>query len=502
MPHQLILIMTDTQRTDMLGCYGNADMHTPHLDRLAREGVRFTRAYTCQPVCGPARAALFTGTFPHSNGSWANCQPLGGTVRTVGQRLRDAGVHTAYIGKWHLDGGDYFGLGRCPDGWDADFWYDMRTYLEELSPADRLRSRDPRTNDDPALTAEFTFGRRCSDRAIRFLARHADEDFLLVLSYDEPHDPCLCPRPFSQMYRDYAFPKSRNVWDALADKPAHHRAWAGPALGQDKDALRLAAPDFFGCNAFVDDEIGRVLHAIDRHAPGALVVYTADHGDMLGSHSLWGKGPAMYEEITRVPLLVRWPGQAPVGAVCAHPVSHIDLTPTLLAAAGLPRPRLLEGMSLLPTLRDPAVRPHDAVFIEFGRYEVDHDGFGGYQPVRCVTDGRYKLAVNLLTSDELYDLEADPDEMVNLIDDSAHAEARDALHDRLLQWMNDTRDPFRGYCWERRPWRADARPATWDHTAMPLQRENEAYEPRQLHYATGLPMETATRTKFPTPRRR
>lgn len=494
-PRHIVVLMTDTQRTDMLGCYGNPDMHTPHLDRLAAGGIRFDRAYTCQPVCGPARSALFTGLWPHSNGSWANLLALGDNVTTLGQRLRDHGLRTGYVGKWHLDGSDYFGLGRCPDGWDAETWYDMRNYLEELSDEDRLRSRLTETNRDPDLTAEFTYGHRCSNRAIDFLERHADEDFLLVVSYDEPHGPCLCPRPYSEMYRDYELPKRPNVWDRLEDKPEHHRAWAGQAVETDRDALRLKYPDYFGCNSFVDAEIGRVLDAVDRLAPDALVVYTSDHGDALGSHCIGNKGPAMYEEIARIPFIVRWPGVAPAGTVCEHPVSHIDLVPTLLDACALPVPEVLEGATMLPTLRDPAVRTNYAVFMEFGRYEVDHDSFGGFQPVRAACDGRYKLVVNLLTSDELYDLEADPYELTNLIDSPEHAAQRDGLHDRLLDWMNDTRDPFRGYYWERRPWRADARPATWNYTNFTRQRENEEYEPRQLDYNTGLPMGAATRAK-------
>jgi len=133
--------------------------------------------------------------------------------------------------------------------------------------------------------------------------------------------------------------------------------------------------------------------------------------------------------------------------------------------------------------------------MEFGRYEVDHDGFGGFQPVRACCTPRYKLVVNLLTTDELYDLETDPYEMRNLIEDSTYAAVRDRLHDRLLDWMNETRDPFRGYYWERRPWRTDARPATWDYTLMTRQREEEEYEPRQLDYGTGLEMRAATRLK-------
>lgn len=492
---QIIVIMTDTQRTDMLGCYGNPDMITPNLDRLAAEGIRFDRAYTCQPVCGPARSALFTGLFPHSNGSWGNSMPLGANVKTVGQRLSDHGIPAAYIGKWHLDGGDYFGLGRCPDGWDPAYWYDMRSYLEELSPEQRRRSRDPALNQDPTLRAEDTFGHRVSNRAIDYLEHHADQPFLLVVSYDEPHHPFICPRPFSELYRDYVWPKSENVWDRLEEKPEHQRVWAGEQLHEDKDALQLRRPDFLGCNSFVDHEIGRVLEAIDRCAPSALVIYTADHGDFLGSHSLSNKGPAMYDEIARVPFLARWPGVTPAGASCAHPISHIDLTPTILAAFELPQPRWLEGQSMLETFRDPEVRTNDVIFMEFGRYEIDHDGFGGFQPIRAAFDGRYKLVINLLASDELYDLEADPQEMVNRIHDPGCSAERDRLHDAILDWMNTTRDPFRGYYWERRPWRTDARPATWAYTRMTRQRENEEYEPRQLDYDTGVEMTSATRPK-------
>jgi uncharacterized sulfatase len=417
---------------------------------------------------------------------------LGDNVKTVGQRLTDNGIHAAYVGKWHLDGGDYFGLGRCPEGWDPDYWYDMRNYLDELTPAERQWSRRWQSSDE-GVDAEFTFARRCSNRAVDFLQKHNEEDFLLVVSYDEPHDPYLCPAPFNGMYADYEFPKSPNVYDSLEGKPAHQRIWA-ESFGIDPEAP-IRARQFFDCHSFVDDEIGRVLDAVDRHAPDAMVIYTADHGDMLHSHRLGGKGPVAYEEITRVPFIVRWPGTSPAGGVCEHPTSHIDVVPTVLDALDVPVPKLLDGRSMAPVLADTAHRVNDEVFIEFGRYEIDHDGFGGFQPLRCVFDGQYKLAVNLLSSDELYDLQRDPHELVNLIDSPDHAEIRNRLHDRLIDWMNETRDPFRGYYWHARPWRVDAPAATWAHTGMTRQRENEEYEPRQLDYSTGLPMEQATRKK-------
>ena len=192
MKKQIVFIMVDSQSADMLGCYHNPDMKTPYLDTLSEEGLTFDSAFTCQPVCGPARSAIFTGLYPHSNGAWTNCVPLYDNVKTIGQRLRDHDIQTAYIGKWHLDGGDYFGNGICPDGWDKDYWYDMRCYLEELTPEERVKSRDGALSKGEGVDETFTFAHRCSNRAISYLNQHTEDDFLLVVSYDEPHDPCLC----------------------------------------------------------------------------------------------------------------------------------------------------------------------------------------------------------------------------------------------------------------------------------------------------------------------
>ncbi len=165
---QVVIIMTDSQGTNIVGCYGRPEMSTPHLDRLAAEGARFDRAYTTSPVCGPARSALFTGTYPHTNGSWGNNLPIGLNVKTVGQRLSDEGLKTGHIGKWHLDATDYFGSGRCPEGWDPAYWFDMRNYLDRMSPEDRLFSRQVHTAEElhaRGVTAEFTFAHQCADRA-------------------------------------------------------------------------------------------------------------------------------------------------------------------------------------------------------------------------------------------------------------------------------------------------------------------------------------------------
>ncbi len=491
---QFVWIMTDSTGFNMVGCYGSS-VRTPNIDAMAQRGLLFERAYTCQPVCGPARSALFTGLYPHSNASWGNCMPLGADVKTLGERLSAAGIRCGYIGKWHLDGGDYFGTGVCPAGWDAAYWYDMKRYLDELTEEERVLSRRASASDLD-LSPEFLYGHRVTERALAYLREHRDDDFFLVVSYDEPHDPCLCPEPYASLYDGPQGERTPAYDDDLSSKPAYQRVWAKkagllrpenrrPGIGR-----RLAA-----CQSYIDSEIGRILDFVRGTLPDAVRLYTSDHGDAAGAHGLSAKGPSVYDEIARVPLIFEGEG-IPAGAVYPHVVSHIDLPATVLDWFGLPRPVMLEGRSLLPQLRDPALETGRPVHIEFGRYEIDHDGFGGFQPMRAVVTDEYKLAVHLLEhdTDEFYVTASDPYDCVNRIGDGTVAAERDRLHDELLEWMNVTRDPFRGYGWACRPWRPDKSPS-WDVDGFTRQRDNDPGEPRQLDYATGLTMISATRKK-------
>ena len=493
MKKQFIFIMTDTQRWDMVNCYKNTGLSTPCLDALAASGVRYERAYTTQPVCGPARAGLFTGLYPSSCGSWANCMPLGDNVHTIGQRLHDNGIHTAYIGKWHLDGGDYFGNGRCPDGWDPEYWYDMRRYLEEL-PDDRTRikSRLPQSMDYEDIAPEFTYGWRVMKRALDFIEKHKDEDYFLVVSFDEPHGPFLCPQPYASMYKDYEFPKSPAVYDTLEGKPIHQKIWAAQKPHPDREKFKIKNKYYFGCNSYADSLIGKV---VDAAPADAAIMYTSDHGDLLGSHCLFAKGPAAYDDVARIPFIVRMPGGLEGEVYDRAPVSHINVCPTVMEYFDLPIPKQFEGGSILRTAFDKNAPADDSFLIEFGRFEVDHDNYGGLQLMRCLVKGKMKLVLNLLADDELYDTEKDPYECKNLIGDPEYAAVRDEMHDELLERMNRNRDPFRAYYWETRPWRRDAREASWFYTGWTRQRENEEYEPRQLDYATGLVMTNAQRPK-------
>lgn len=475
--------MTDSQRADMLNCYFQSGLKTPNLDRLASEGIRFDKAYTCSPVCAPARSAIFTGTWPHANGVWSNELPLGNTIKTLGQRLSARDIHCAYIGKWHLDGHDYFGDGVCPDGWDDEYWYDMRRYLEELSTDERAKSRI--TQGEQGCEREITFANRCSDKAIKFLSEHGKEDFFLVVSYDEPHHPFLCPEPFASDYLDYEFPKSKNIWDNLEGKPEHQKVWGRANIPKDKDAVKLKYTSFFGCNGFVDDEIGRVVERVKELAPNAAIIFTSDHGDMMQSHCMSAKGPSAYEEIMRIPFIISWPGITDRGIVFDKPVSHINIVPTIFDIMGLDKPREIDGESLYDVILNPENASDRKIFFEYGRFGCVNDAAGGFQPLRGVFDGRYKLCINLLSFDEFYDLEADPEEMNNLIDNEDTESIRNGLHDDILAWMNKTRDPFRGYYWQCRPWRKDAPTPSWSYTNKRRYEASDPGEPTQLDYQNG-----------------
>ncbi|HUV07676.1 MAG TPA: sulfatase-like hydrolase/transferase [Spirochaetia bacterium] len=452
-----LFIMTDTQNCSMVGTYGISAVDTPNLDRLAREGIRFNRAYTACPLCTPARSAIFSGMYPQVNGAWTNNTAPSTAVPLMGTIFSYYDYRTAYVGKWHLDGTAYFGDGQPGGGFEPDWWYDGKRYAESLGPELFERYRTCRRVSDlreGGFTEERIWGHRVADRACEFLEEIGSEPFVVVVSFDEPHAPSVAPPEFWEKFSPEDIPRPANYNAPLKGKPRLQQIQRQQRGEVEWTKTAGELTRLFGCNSYIDREIGRVLVALsERQRETTVVVYTSDHGDMMGAHGLEKKGPMMYEEICRVPFIVRLPGGLE-DKTTSSLVCHMDIIPTMLDLAGVEAPEALSGTSLVPLLHDPDKGVREYAMISFQRFAINQDSEGEFYPIRCVTDGRYKLTVNLLDSDEFYDLETDPLEIKNLIDDPGLAEVRDRLHDWLLAEMDRIRDPFRSFRWGDRPWRS------------------------------------------------
>lgn len=457
MPYNIVFIMTDQQRYDMLSCNGTSHVNTPNLDRLAAGGMRFTQAYTTCPLCTPARAALFTGMWPSSAGYFSNQDNAYRHVRFLGEAFNDAGYAAGYSGKWHLSGqdGGYYGNGQPDGGFMPEYWYDGRNFMDEVGEEGFKRWKAGKDLEDSDC-----WGTRVADRAEDFIRRHKDQPFFYVASFDEPHGPSSAPERYYEMFRGTTRERVPNIDDSLEDKPFIHQYLASDYFGEKARVPPGERPNnsprYYGCSAFIDDQVGRVVRAVDEHcAENTVIVYTVDHGDHHGSHHLLAKGVTMYDETARVSLIVRAPGITSPGAVCDNLVSHINLAPTICELAEVPALAQFGGESIVPLLANPRAEGPDAVFLEYNRFGIRHDIHCGFTPVRCVRKGPFKFSMNLYDRDELYDLGEDPFEMRNLIDDSTLADVREECQARILSWMDERQDPLRGEGWFNRSWCPD-----------------------------------------------
>ena len=458
-----VIIMTDTQNREMVGAYGNPGVNTPCLDKLAASGLRFDRAYTTCPLCTPARSAIFSGIHSPVNGAWCNNAPPYPTFPLMGEIFQHYGYRTGYSGKWHLDGSGYFGDGEAGGGFEPDWWYDGKNYGEDIGEEMFKVYRSYCDNDKlraAGFTLENIWGHRVANRAVDFLENIGDEPFVFVASFDEPHGPFVAPPEYRDSFDVSVIPRRPNFAADTHDKPNLQQLHAqNYAIQADQwEAYQESLRKHFACNSYIDSEIGRVIDAVDLYVPeDTLIIYTSDHGDMQGSHGQKTKGPMMYEEVTNIPFIVRGPACA-AGQVTQVLSSHLDILPTMLDLANLPCPDILQGQSLRSVLQNPAEPQDRQLLMSFSRFAINHDDWGEFYPIRCLTDGHYKLVINLFDSDEFYDLTQDPYEMTNLIGNESVAEPRDRLHDALLDELDRIRDPFRSYQWGDREWRSVRKP--------------------------------------------
>ena len=451
-PPNILLIHVDQHRHDCLGVDGHPAAHTPHLDRLAAEGVNFTHAFCPIPICMPARTSLLTGVYATQHGCLANrgtegYRPMDPQLPTFSQALKAGGYWLGYVGKWEV------GTPAAPQEFGFDEYVADKGYLtwrreQGLPP---LPTKNGWFGEvDPGVTPDQSALGWGADHTIRLLKQAAarQEPFFIRWDPNEPHLPNVLPEPFASLVAPDAVPPWPSFPDALVGKPyiqrQQLRTWGLEGWGWKEWAPIVAR--YLGEVALIDHQVGRVLHALDELglAERTLVVYTSDHGDLCGGHGMIDKHYVMYDDVVRVPLLLRWPGHLPAGrTVDTLVTAALDLAVTFCAAAGLPQPATFQGRSLLPLAAGVEDTGRDAIFATY------HGNQFGLYSQRMVRTQRWKYVWNATAEDELYDLAHDPGELTNLAVDAGYADELRQLRARLVAWMTETSDPLLNI-WTRR----------------------------------------------------
>jgi choline-sulfatase len=462
----VLWICTDQQRFDTLGCYGNDVVDTPTLDALASSGACFERAYCQNPVCSPSRGSMLTGRYPRTTGLRQNGQPVPDSEVFLPRLLAEAGYRTGLAGKLHVSpaGGpretqepvrrvrDGYGAVDYSHGPGVDQENDYGRWLAGQGIEYETTPTPESAHVAETVPTEYHQTTWCADRAVEFIRAAGEEPWLYSLNIFDPHPPFDAPAEYLDRYRDRLddLPEPNYVEGELADKPVWQRDKhegtnnrGGPAHVEldREDHLMIRAAYYAMCD-LIDDAVGTVLDALDHtgQREDTLVVFTSDHGTMLGDHGLYVKGPYFYEGAVRVPLLVSGPGVE--SRRVEDVVELVDVAPTLLEAAGEPVHPGMQGESLWPHLSGDGVRETDSAYCEFYNASTQHTDPKAYATM-LRTDRHKLVAVHDPDQPgELYDLRADPEETENLWADPDYLDVKARLLDRLAERMARTADPL------------------------------------------------------------
>jgi arylsulfatase A-like enzyme len=428
----VLFIVSDDLNT-MLGCYGDTRARSPHVDALARRGVRFDRAYCSFPLCGPSRNSFLTGLYPNSTGILANAQifrqSIPGQV-SMPQAFRQAGYFVGRIGKlYHYN---------VPKSIGTNGHDDPASWELELNPAgvDRLEE-EPKIFSltpgqfggtlswyaSPQPDARHTDGMLAADAewVLERCARDRSRPFFLAVGFYRPHTPYVAPEnPYFGWHPEAEMPVVAGVEEDQADLPEAALGSAQKSEQKLTDDLRRQCRQAYNASiSFMDAQVGRVLAAVDRLglADDTIIVFTSDHGYHMGEHGLWQKR-SLFEESARVPLVIAGPGVKQAGGVATAPVSQVDLFPTLATLCDVATPENLQGQSLVPLLADPTEPGRGWALTQVTRRDGKNRFFGySLRTPRW----RYTEWDEGRAGRELYDHEADPGELTNLAEIPTHA---------------------------------------------------------------------------------
>lgn len=460
----ILWICPDMQRFDTIEGLNNEHIHTPNLRKLMSESVTLTHTYVQNPVCSPSRASFLTGRYPHTTGLRALGQRIRPDEMLVTRMLSDAGYACGLAGKLHLS--PTFGgrlEDRIHDGYGVFKWsHDLsdtwpghnmwRTWLSEEGvkipkPPVGLKGRAWGMPLDPRYTQTAW----CSNMAIEFMrGQRQFTPWLMSVNIYQPHAPYWPTAEYLGHYNPDTIASPNYHEGELDNKPIyqkidHRGAHGGNGLSfantSDHDHRKIKAA-YYAMIEQIDTEVGRMLETLEEtgQSDNTIVIFMSDHGDMLGDHGIFLKGPYFYEGAIRVPMILRWPGRYKAGLRSDALVEMVDLAPTLLEAAGLPIPVGVQGRSLTPLLTGQTTRHRDSIYSEF------FDSLALYDPppmATCVRTERYKLVYyQKLSSGELYNLGKDPNETYNLWDSPSALSAREEMLRLLISRMVDTVDPI------------------------------------------------------------
>jgi len=430
----ILYIVADQLRDDCVGCYNGYPVHTPNLDALAREGMLFEEAYTPQPLCCPARQSMISACRPERHHGLWNYDLMGVDSLTPSSdfwpaKLKEMGYNSHYFGKWHVS----------PDYAPTDFGYDSYISLEDyrdyrekvFGPFVRENGWFGEIDPVPLEHSRTHYLARMAEEKIKECAEQGGPWHVRV-DFPEPHLPCQPCKEFWELYQDAEIPEWEGFRETFEDKPYIQKQQVYNWNGEHKEWKDWApvAARYYAIISQVDDAIGRLIAGIKKLGEwdNTLVIVTADHGDMCGSHRMMDKHYIMYDDVVHVPLIMSWPGHIQPGSVNDDFVCHaLDLGPTLMEITGGSLERT-DGRSLLPLMQGhtPADWRKEVVSSYNGQQ------FGLYTQ-RMIRDKKWKYIWNTTDVDELYDMEQDKGELNNLIHDPQYKELIHSMRKRLYE---------------------------------------------------------------------
>ncbi|MGH2356044.1 MAG: sulfatase-like hydrolase/transferase [Chloroflexota bacterium] len=433
----ILLIMSDEHAPQCSSVYGHPLVRTPHLQRLASEGVTFDAAYCNAPICVPSRASFMTGKHVHRIGAWDNWTPFSSDTVTWAHLLRAAGYRVLLDGKMHFVGPDTLHGFERQLTRDSSSRIDAFPRGEQIGEDEIARFRRRVEEAGQGHSKHVDFDENVTAAAINWLHAQADggEPWCLVASLLTPHFPLIAPEEYYSQYSPHHvdMPAVPPAGDDVVH-PAHARMRHFFGLdGLTDEQIHRARAAYYGLVTYTDTKVGQLLAALAEtgFAENTLVVYTADHGEMAGEHGLWWKN-SFYEESARVPLIVRWPARLAENTRFGGVVSLVDVARTLVDVAGAEDPGDLDGDSLLGVLQAGAGEPDDV------RSRWKDEAFSEYygpatdRPHRMLRRGRWKYCYYHDEPGELYDLQTDPHERCNLAEEPACAAIAGSLRRHLL----------------------------------------------------------------------